>query len=193
MVGLGAVPAGLDLIMLIWLPESPRILLRQNKHAQALAVLRKMYGRASEEDIRRKLEVLERSIAVSREVVERTTFGHRLKSMLVVGSNRRALIVGCGLQAFQQLCGFNTLMYYSATLFKAVGFDNPTATGLIIAGVNFIFTCLALRIVDPLGRRRVMCFSAPGMVISLLLASISFHCQSGPSSSLSLSHRADLS
>ena len=176
MVGLGAVPAFLDLLLLIWLPESPRILLRQNKHAEALVVLRKIYGRASEEDVRRKMEVLERSIAMSREVVERTTFGQRLKSMVTVGANRRALIIGCGLQAFQQLCGFNTLMYYSATLFKAVGFDNPTATGLIIAGVNFIFTCLALKIVDPIGRRKVMCFSAPGMVISLILASISFHC-----------------
>lgn len=69
-------------------------------------------------------------------------------------------------------------MYYSATLFKAVGFDNPTATGLIIASVNFIFTCVALRMVDPVGRRKVMIFSAPGMAISLILASISFHCES---------------
>lgn len=69
-------------------------------------------------------------------------------------------------------------MYYSATLFKAVGFDNPTATGLIIASVNFVFTCLALRMVDPIGRRRVMIFSAPGMIISLALAAISFHCKS---------------
>ncbi|KAL7409772.1 general substrate transporter [Mrakia frigida] len=175
MVGLGAVPAFIDLLLLIWLPESPRILLKQNKHAEALVVLKKIYAKASEEEVRRKLDVLERSVAESRGVMERTSFGERLGSMVLKGGNRRALIVGCGLQAFQQLCGFNTLMYYSATLFKAVGFDNPTATGLIIASVNFIFTCIALRMVDPVGRRKVMIFSAPGMAISLILASISFH------------------
>lgn len=105
MVGLGAVPAGLDLVFLIWLPESPRILLKQNKPAQALVVLRKIYSKASDEEVVRKLAVLESSIAQTREIIETTTFGQRLGSMFFHGGNRRALIVGCGLQAFQQLCG----------------------------------------------------------------------------------------
>jgi SP family myo-inositol transporter-like MFS transporter 13 len=67
-------------------------------------------------------------------------------------------------------------MYYSATLFKAVGFDNATAVGLIITAVNFLCTVIALKIVDPIGRRRIMVFSAPGMIISLVLASMSFYC-----------------
>lgn len=37
-------------------------------------------------------------------------------------------------------------MYYSATIFAMLGFKNATATGLIIAGVNFIFTLVALRV-----------------------------------------------
>jgi MFS family permease len=69
--------------------------------------------------------------------------------------------------------------YYSATIFKSIGFDNPTATGLIIASVNFLFTLIALKYVDQVGRRKIMIFSAPGMVISLVLAAISFHCTSG--------------
>ena len=105
MVGLGAVPAFIDLLLLIWLPESPRILLKQNKHAEALVVLKKIYAKASEEEVRRKLDVLERSVAESRAVMERTSFGERLGSMVTKGGNRRALIVGAGLQAFQQLCG----------------------------------------------------------------------------------------
>lgn len=56
-------------------------------------------------------------------------------------------VVACGMQAFQQLCGFNTLMYYSASLFQEIGFNQPTAVGLIISGTNFIFTLIALKFV----------------------------------------------
>lgn len=87
------------------------------------------------------------------------------------------LVVGCGMQAFQQLCGFNTLMYYSATLFKEIGFDQPTAVGLIVSGTNFIFTLIALKYIDIVGRRKIMIISAPGMIFGLTLASIAFHCK----------------
>jgi SP family myo-inositol transporter-like MFS transporter 13 len=81
------------------------------------------------------------------------------------------------MQAFQQLSGFNTLMYYSATLFKEIGFNQPTAVSLIVSGTNFIFTLVALKWIDIIGRRRIMIFSAPGMVFGLTLASISFSCE----------------
>lgn len=80
------------------------------------------------------------------------------------------------MQAFQQLCGFNTLMYYSATLFAEIGFDQPTAVGLIISGTNFLFTLVALKWIDSIGRRRIMLISAPGMIVGLVLASVAFHC-----------------
>lgn len=81
------------------------------------------------------------------------------------------------MQAFQQLSGFNTLMYYSATLFKEIGFNQPTAVGLIVSGTNFVFTLFALKYIDIIGRRKIMLISAPGMVIGLTLASISFFCE----------------
>ncbi len=87
------------------------------------------------------------------------------------------LVVGCGMQAFQQLCGFNTLMYYSATLFKDIGFDQPTAVGLIVSGTNFIFTLFALKWIDKIGRRNIMIWTAPGMIFGLTFASICFHCE----------------
>lgn len=72
-------------------------------------------------------------------------------------------------------------MYYSATLFKEIGFDQPTAVGLIVSGTNFIFTLIALKWIDQIGRRRIMIVSAPGMVFGLTLASIAFFCESFPS------------
>jgi len=109
-------------------------------------------------------------------ITQTTTFYDRAKSMLSDPINRRALAIGCGMQAFQQLCGFNTLMYYSATLFAEIGFNQPTAVGLIISGTNFLFTLIALKWIDSIGRRRIMLISAPGMIVGLVLASVAFHC-----------------
>ena len=56
-----------------------------------------------------------------------------------------------------------------------MGFDQPTAVGLIVSGTNFVFTLVALKYIDIVGRRRIMLISAPGMVFGLTLASVAFH------------------
>ncbi|KAG6830183.1 hypothetical protein H0H87_008959 [Tephrocybe sp. NHM501043] len=175
MVGLGAVPAGIQCFILFFLPESPRILIRRGNMVQAHAIMSRIYSSAKPEEVDLKVKVLHVAVQKSIEITNTTTFIHRFKSMMFDPINRRALIVGCGMQAFQQLCGFNTLMYYSATLFKEIGFDQPTAVGLIVSGTNFIFTLVALKWIDQIGRRKIMVWSAPGMVFGLTLASISFH------------------
>ena len=65
-----------------------------------------------------------------------------------------------------------------ATLFKEIGFNQPTAVGLIISGTNFIFTLFALQYIDIIGRRKIMVWTAPGMIVGLVLASVAFHCTS---------------
>ncbi|KAJ3528984.1 hypothetical protein NMY22_g9184 [Coprinellus aureogranulatus] len=174
MVGLGAVPAGVQLIFLFFLPESPRILVRRGDMEAATKVLSTVYQFASPEQVALKAKVLQVSVQRSVYITEHTTFFQRLGSIFLDPVNRRALIVGCGMQAFQQLSGFNTLMYYSATLFSQIGFDNPTAVGLIVSGTNFVFTLIALKWIDKIGRRRIMVWSAPGMYIGLILASVFF-------------------
>lgn len=175
MVGLGAVPAGIQFFLLFFLPESPRILIQRGNIEGARRIMTKIYAYAKPEEVDLKVKVLHASVQRSIEITHATTFLDRFKSMIFDAVNRRALIVGCGMQAFQQLCGFNTLMYYSATLFKEIGFNQPTAVGLIVSGTNFIFTLVALKWIDKIGRRNIMIWSAPGMVFGLTLASISFY------------------
>ncbi|KAG9022547.1 myo-inositol transporter, partial [Tulasnella sp. UAMH 9824] len=177
MVGLGAVPAALQFFFLPFLPESPRILLRQGNRYTAARNLSKIYGKATPEEIEQRVRLMEDSVQESIRITKQTTFTERFMSVFLVNENRRALIVACGLQAFQQLCGFNTLMYYSATLFKSIGFNKPTAVGLIISGTNFVFTLFALKYIDIIGRRRIMLYSSPGMIFGLGFASVSFYSQ----------------
>ncbi|THH00255.1 hypothetical protein EW026_g2249 [Hermanssonia centrifuga] len=171
MVGLGAVPAGTQFFMLFFLPESPRILLRRGDIDAAKSIMSKVYAHATPQQVDLKVTALRSAVRRSIEITNSTTFMQRVALILRNPVNRRALIIGCGLQAYQQLSGFNTLI---ATLFKEIGFNQPTAVGLIVSGTNFLFTLFALKYIDIIGRRKIMIFSAPGMVVGLVLASISF-------------------
>jgi SP family myo-inositol transporter-like MFS transporter 13 len=84
------------------------------------------------------------------------------------------LVIACMLQSFQQLCGFNSLMYFSATIFRLVGFESPTLTSLSIAITNFLFTLVAFHYIDRIGRRRILLWSVPIMVIGLALCAVAF-------------------
>jgi SP family myo-inositol transporter-like MFS transporter 13 len=65
-------------------------------------------------------------------------------------------------------------MYFSATIFRLVGFESPTLTSLSIAITNFLFTLVAFHYIDRIGRRRILLWSVPIMVIGLALCAIAF-------------------
>ena len=66
-------------------------------------------------------------------------------------------------------------MYYSSTLFSDVGFTDPLAVSVVVAATNFLFTCISLKYVDIVGRRRMLVWSMWGMPLGLVLAAIGFH------------------
>ena len=67
------------------------------------------------------------------------------------------------------------LMYYSSTLFALVGFSDPVAVGLVVAGTNFVMTWVNMMMVDPFGRRRLLICTVWGMSAGLLAVAIAFH------------------
>lgn len=109
MVGLGAVPAGLQLLFLFYLPESrwwyfsaqvlellippftARIMIRRGDYEAAHEVLGKIYSRATTEQVELKVKVLRAAVQQSVDISNSTTFYQRLCSILNVPVNRRAL------------------------------------------------------------------------------------------------------
>lgn len=188
MVGLGAVPAVLQFGMLFFMPETPRFLVRSGKKGEAKRVLSRVYGSgvAMEKLVNAVLrrvekEILEEEQAAPSTAKNDTTWKGKMArvtetfaQLVAVGANRRALVIACMLQAFQQLCGFNSLMYFSATIFQLVGFHSPTLTSLCIAVTNFTFTLVAFWCIDRLGRRRILLLSVPFMVAGLALCAVAF-------------------
>ncbi|KAK0386873.1 hypothetical protein NLU13_5186 [Sarocladium strictum] len=185
MVGLGAVPAALQAAVLFLMPETPRWLVRAGRTAEAKLVVQRVNGGATVGNTRaaemvvREIEVEVRQEEVARRGRESPAagFGRWLgpvQELTGEGRNRRALAIACLLQGLQQLCGFNSLMYFSATIFTLVGFKSPVLTSLTVAITNFIFTLFALGLIDRIGRRRILLFSIPFMAAGLVLAAIGF-------------------
>ena len=185
MVGLGAIPAILQLIILSFMPETPRHLARTRREPQAKAVLLKVY-RGMSSNVTELVDGV--ILAIKKEILEEEEAHTHLKtastrwniipptlqSLLLHPPHARALTITCSLQGLQQLCGFNTLMYFSATIFQLLDFDSPTLTSLTVAGTNFVFTIVAFNLIDRLGRRRILLLTIPFMIISLLLCAASF-------------------
>lgn len=188
MVGLGAVPAVVQGVLLCGMPETPRFLVKRGRVAEGRRVLDRVYGGG--EGVERLVTAVLRG--VEKEVLEEeeeagsvakndgswtSKLAHvnaTFAQLVNVGANRRALIIACMLQAFQQLCGFNSLMYFSATIFRLVGFHSPTLTSLSIAITNFLFTLIAFWIIDRVGRRRILLYSVPLMAAGLALCALAF-------------------
>src|SRR5690606_17927335 len=80
--------------------------------------------------------------------LDRLTWPQKFRGLWDDPIGRRGLLIVCGLQALQQLCGFNALMYFSATIFQSLGFDKPAATSMLVAATNLVFTLVAFTLID---------------------------------------------
>ncbi|WVQ68693.1 uncharacterized protein L199_006902 [Kwoniella botswanensis] len=172
--GIGIAPALVQAVAIHFMPESPRFdLLRGNREA-ALATIQRSYRGMSEDYIAVKFAALEEVVGISASFTNQYNIKARLRLLLTEGKYRKPAITALGIGIFQQLCGFNSLMYYAATIFSMAGFDNPTAVGLIVSGTNWFFTFVAMFLLDRVGKRRILLSTYPGMIAGLALASVAF-------------------
>ncbi|XP_030197057.1 proton myo-inositol cotransporter [Gadus morhua] len=172
MLGLSAVPALVQFVGFLFLPESPRWLLQHGLTQKARRVLSQIRGN---QNIDEEFDSIKSSI--EEEEKEAAGEGPVLWRMLTYGPTRRALLVGCGLQMFQQLSGVNAVMYYSATILQMSGIrDDRMAIWLswLTALTNFLFTLLGVWLVERVGRRKLTLGSLMGTCVSLVLLAVGF-------------------
>lgn len=167
MFGLGAVPAMLFLVGLIWLPESPRWLIRAGQNEKAKEIL----GRIGNDHF----------VNITQAAIEKTLHSAPKSSFSDVFQKavRPALIIGVTLAIFQQLCGINVVFNYTSTIFESVGadLDRQLLETVMIGIVNLIFTLVAMWQVDKLGRRPLMLMGSLGL--SMVYLALAFFLQSG--------------
>ena len=92
------------------MPESPRWLLSKGQDD----VARKVLKRIRPENYNIDGEIADIKDAINKDA-NVGSFIQVLKGVASHQPTRRALIIGCSLQLFQQITGINTIMYYSAT------------------------------------------------------------------------------
>ncbi|MFH5181296.1 sugar porter family MFS transporter [Paenibacillus sp. TAB 01] len=164
MFGIGVLPGLLFLILLFFVPESPRWLIKQDRPLEALPILLKIHG----DDLARQ-EVLDIKASFKEE-------SGSLRQLFQPGL-RVALIVGVVLAALQQVTGINAVMYYAPEIFKATGAGtNASLVQTILVGlINFLFTILALWLIDKVGRKALLLVGSGLMTLSLAVIGAAFH------------------
>lgn len=176
------VPAVIQLFLAFSLPESPRWLVRRGHSSEARLVLSRVHPGSSAAAIERRIQKIQQALDDEDEGTDGTR-SLKLNSGFLESwyeklwqdaPTRRALVVACGLQFFQQATGFNSLMYFSVPILQASGLPQPAGFAVFVAVANWLCTLVALRIIDKIGRRKILLFGSAAMAASLALVSILF-------------------
>lgn len=157
MFGSESIPALLLLILLFFVPESPRWLTKQGQKDKALEVLSKVDG---QEYAKTEMRMIEENLS------------HESSSLsqLFNPGMRMVLVIGVVLAVLQQVTGINVFLYFGSEIFEKLGGETIDAALLqqvVVGAVNLLFTVLAIWTVDKLGRKPLMVIGSIGMGIAL--------------------------
>jgi MFS transporter, SP family, sugar:H+ symporter len=164
MLGLAAVPSIVLLAAMLFMPETPRYLVHTGEEETAHEVLEDLPG---DEPPKERIDEI-------KEVHREEDGATGLRGLWQAKWVRPALLVACGLAAFQQFVGINTIIYYAPTTLTNVGFAKTSAIygNLVIGVVNVIMTIVAIKIIDRVGRRPMLFAGGAGMITSLLVLGV---------------------
>jgi sugar porter (SP) family MFS transporter len=166
-LGIGAVPALVGVVLRSRMPESPRWLLRKGRYEDTQKAFSKLGIEVSVENIQRTADELDQA---DRRTERKTNW---------TAGVRRALFVVCMFFVFQQITGINVPLYYGPHLLGPLfqnehGLVASTVAGVevtaLMTAVNVAATYLAFRYIDKVGRRKLAIGGYAGMALFALVA-----------------------
>jgi len=160
MLGVMAVPSILFAVLVRTIPESPRWLVLNNRDEEA----RKIFSRLGEEHA---VEVIQEEHQLSKSGVKESLFN---------GKYNKPILYAMLLAMFNQLSGINAIIYYAPRIFEMAGFNKADAfqQSVYIGLANFLFTILAMSVIDKFGRKKLLLVGAAGMIVCLVLTAMAF-------------------
>jgi SP family xylose:H+ symportor-like MFS transporter len=156
----GAIPAVLFLLLLFFVPETPRFLMLKGNEAGAKAVLAKL---VTKEEGERELSEIRASLSE-----------HHSGKLFSFGG--LLVFIGIMLSVFQQFVGINVVLYYATDIFKGMGMTTNASLmqTIIVGGVNLTFTTVAIFTVDRFGRRPLQIIGALVMAVAMIALGTAF-------------------
>ena len=156
MLGSETIPALLFFVMLLLVPESPRWLAAKGKERKAAEILERVNGPKNAKKI---LGEIKDTLKEEKGTLKELFSTHM----------RIPLAVGLVLALFSQITGINAIIYYAPEIFKNIGFGSESALQqtVVVGLINTIFTFVAIRYIDRVGRRTLLLWGLSGMIICL--------------------------
>lgn len=166
MLGMESLPALLFLLILFFIPESPRWLLLKNKTVKAIGILEKIN--------RSRQIATEEADAVKAKM--NTGEGKINYRLLLKPTYFKVLLIGVAIAILGQFMGVNAVLYYGPTIFKNSGLSEGDSLfyQVLVGLVNMLTTVLAIFIIDRVGRKKLVYWGVSGMILCLLLIGVYF-------------------
>jgi sugar porter (SP) family MFS transporter len=163
MIASAVLPSFIFLLCLLWVPESPRWLVRHGRTEEAFATIVKLEGSQAAESTMKEITA---SI-----LDEAGSFRELLSPRF-----RRSLLIAATLAILTQATGINTIIYYGSVILTEQVSSQDT-TGALLANVtigviNLFGTIAALFILDKVGRKPPLMISAAGTAASMAALAI---------------------
>jgi SP family xylose:H+ symportor-like MFS transporter len=154
------IPASLFMILLFFVPETPRYMVLKGQDDKALEILEKVNGKTIGKTILTE--------------IKSTVVSHSGK---LFSYGVAIIVFGVLLSVFQQFVGINVVLYYAPEIFKNMGSGTDTALlqTIIVGIINLSFTIVAILYVDKWGRKPLMIFGALGMGLFMFALGFSFY------------------
>ncbi len=165
MLGIQAIPSALFLILLRFVPESPRwLILKKGETAKALEIF-KIINPAS-------------ASKIVQDIAAGNIGNDSLQSEPLFSKKYRTPVMLAMLFAiFNQVSGINAIIYYAPRIFEMTGLGTGSSllSTIGLGVINFIFTLLAMNFIDKVGRKTLMMIGSLGLILTLGLVSYSFY------------------
>ncbi len=160
------IPASFFLVLLFFVPKSPRWLMNKGKEAEALNILSRIHG-----EEKANQEIIEIRDSIKKD-------SNKIKTSIFVKPILSIIVIGTILSALQQFTGINAVLYYGADIFEqALGFgkEDILKQQILLAAVNLVFTFVAMFTVDKLGRKPLLMIGGFGMLIGFLMMGLTLY------------------